>query len=207
MFCFYSRLRVYLFTGRYVALCFLSLWIFFACSASSGNTFSSPLFTGPGDRLYCQEIGDTGSHLCILQTHVKAKAKDDSVLRPDSVWFIRNAEGQNIRSGKNCEGAVYGIEITRNRKYVGINRVAEGHAWVEIQELSKLLKRGVCSFEQELVAYPGDLVLVGATQNRFRIQSTVNLKGKKKGDSFKAADLLDKPRVYLYDPVGGHFFE
>jgi hypothetical protein len=115
--------------------------------------------------------------------------------------YLMNKSGKNLLllSDSNAFISVYDMKASKDSKYIANYCVGEGHPWIEIYDLQKLMN----TKEQALIAdvnpYPGNVNLIGWQNSLLIVESDINLLLKNEGKDLSDADILKKSKKFLFD--------
>jgi len=123
--------------------------------------------------------------------------------------YLLGKDGRNFKIVPDSSAfvSVYDVKVSENSKYLALMMVGEGHPWIEIYDLQKLISES----KQELIAdinpYPGNLNIIGWKNNILMFESDINFLLKNENKSFSDTDIFEKFSKFSFNPVDNKFKE
>jgi hypothetical protein len=142
--------------------------------------------------------GDESDGVLLFINHIDP---DIPALQYSNVYLL-NKSGKNLLllSDSNAFISVYDMKVSPDSKYVAIYCVGEGHPWIEIYDLQKLINTKKQVSIADVNPYPGNVYLIGWQKNLLIVESDINLIPKNEGKDLLESDMLKKSKKYLFDP-------
>jgi len=131
---------------------------------------------------------------------VNHKDREIPVLQYSDVYIL-NKNGQNIRiTGDSISFAsVYDMKVSKNSKYLAVYMVGEGHPWIEIYDLQKMINEQKQELITDINPYPGNAALIGWQNDNIIIESDINLLLKNENKDLSDTDIFDKTKKFLFN--------
>jgi len=115
--------------------------------------------------------------------------------------FVLGKGGQNYKiiDDSLAFTGVYDIKVSENQKYLAIFKVGEGHPWIEIYDLQKLITQKVQDFICDVNPYPGNINMIGWQNNLLIIESDMDFLLKNDNKELSDKDLDTKFKKYSFN--------
>ena len=135
-----------------------------------------------------------------LLLFVNYEAPDMPALRLSNVYLL-NKNGQNVQlvGDSNAFTSINDIQVSANSKYIALFMVGEGHPWIEIYDLQRLINERKQELLTDLNPYPGNINLVAWKNNELIVESDINLMLKNDDKDLTDTDIFDKMKKYAFD--------
>jgi len=149
--------------------------------------------------------GEESEGILVFINH---KDRETPVLQYSDVYVL-NKNGQNIRiTGDSVQFiSVYDMKVSKSSKYLATYNVGEGHPWIEIYDLQKIISEEKQNHLSDINPYPGNVELIGWQNDNLIVESDINLLPKNDGKDLSDKDMFEKNRKYLYSIVDKKFKE
>jgi len=157
---------------KYLLTCILSLLLFSnqiqaqkSLNLASLNCYSAPVqYTIDGQLKQGQIV------------FINYNDPEMPALQFSDVYLLnKNRENRKLTNDSNAFYSVYDMKVSENHKYIALLMVGEGHPWIEIYDLQKLISEQ----KQELIAdinpYPGNINMLKWYNNELFVESDINL--------------------------------
>lgn len=175
---------------------FLLLWIFLVASEgySQINLREYGCFTEKVTYKYGNENAKG------VLTWMTYKDTSMASLNYSFVMLLDNQYGNQVISDKeNLPINVYDAKVSEDSRYIALLEVGEGHPWIEILDLQKLLTTGKTEIVADINPYPGNVNLLYWKKGKLWVESDANLVKKNTSESLELEDISEKFSVYSWD--------
>ncbi len=130
---------------------------------------------------------------------VNYKDRETPVLQYSNAYIL-NKNGQNIQIAGDSTAftSVYEMKVSKNSMYLAVYMVGEGHPWIEIYDLQKMINVQKQDMIADINPYPGNIDLIGWQNESLIIESDINLLLKNENKDLSDKDIFAKPKKYLF---------
>jgi hypothetical protein len=163
-----------------------------ACQPSAKQTQLAP---APGQPVCVRVVYERDGESRPAQLCVQL-FQDDTLLTSHSLWYLADSAGTNrllgssFANGEAFPLSTYGVSFSENGQFGALMMVGEGHPWIEVFEVSKILRNRSYQTHFMLNPYPGSIEVVRWDQNRLIVESEMPLE-RIQSDSTNSFDLKD----------------
>ncbi len=124
----------------------------------------------------------------------------ETFLNYSMVMLLDNQHGNKLISDKDqLPINVYDARVSEDSRFIALLEVGEGHPWIEILDLQKLLQTGKVEILAEINPYPGSVNLLYWKKGKLWVESDANLLNKNKSESLDIEDISEKSSIYSWD--------
>jgi len=115
--------------------------------------------------------------------------------------YILNKKGQNYQlvGDSSAFTGVEEIRVSPESRYLALLMVGEGHPWIEIYDLQKLIQERKQVLITTINPYPGNVNLIAWQGTKLIVESDINLLLKNEGKDLSDKDVFDKFRKFIFD--------
>lgn len=135
--------------------------------------------------------------------------REISLLQYTNIYLLsKTGQNRQLVGDTNALTGAYGFFGSPDKKYVAVFKVAEGHPWIEIYDLQKLINTSELVLITYLQPYPGSIDIVGwQNGEKLIIDSDINLLLKNENKEISEYDMLEKSKRFSYDIVNNIYAE
>ncbi|MFN8258805.1 MAG: hypothetical protein U0W24_24160 [Bacteroidales bacterium] len=130
------------------------------------------------------------------------------VINFSDVYLLgKNNENYKLTCDSTSFSGVYNIEVSKDSKYLAIYKVGEGHPWIEIYDLQKLIDQQMQVLLFDINPYPGNIELLGWEGDKLLVRSDIDLLLKNENKDLINAETSKKWKKYSFKMTDGKFTE
>jgi hypothetical protein len=125
----------------------------------------------------------------------------------DVYLLNKSSENYKLTCDSTSFSGVYNIEVSKDSKYLAVYKVGEGHPWIEIYDLQKLIGQQKQVLLSDINPYPGNIELIGWEGDKLLVRSDIDLLLKNENKDLINAEPSKKWKKYAFKMSDGKFTE